>query len=621
MGLLALLMVALGLMASPQQASAQQNDSFDSYSADYTVDSDGMTHVNETVVYRFGENSGRHGIKRTLLTREPDGDNKKQDIVYDISNIQVSSPDASAKFTTSEAATSSDPRERYLTIQVGDANKKISSATATYVLSYDIKGALRNPGGAEQLYWDVLNDQTPDAQDLSVSVSVPGGAQQVTCFTGATSSTTPCTSASVVDQKAVFHQDSKYSGDNLTIGVGIAAGMVANGTPQLEPAAKSPAAQAAPWGLSTLAVAAILGAIYLVRFHKNSADERFLGVPPGSVPVDMKSAQIGHATRQDVVPVRFDPPQIPVALGGLLVDGQVDSQEMTATLVDLAVRGAIQLRSTTSRHGGSELFGRVVDETKATTSYESKLLNDLFGDVSPGTEVNLSDPGSMAEASVKLAEDVASTATKQRLMKRIARVGTKTSGAVISTIVVVAIAWFGGSFISRTEAFASNALGMTVLMMVGAAVVVAIIVGIIRSVMARRGTRTALGRAYTDQVQGFEEYLKTAEADQLKFEEGQDIFSMYLPWAIAFGIADRWARLCEQLVQEGRLPDTAPYWYYGDPLGFSYAYFATGMVDAVNTGITVPESSSSSGFSSGGSAFGGGGFSGGGGGGGGFSSW
>jgi hypothetical protein len=74
----------------------------------------------------------------------------------------------------------------------------------------------------------------------------------------------------------------------------------------------------------------------------------------------------------------------------------------------------------------------------------------------------------------------------------------------------------------------------------------------------KRGQRTAEGRALCDQVEGFRSYLATAEADQLKFEEGEDIFSKYLPWAIIFELADRWAKICGDLMAMGRLPNETP---------------------------------------------------------------
>jgi hypothetical protein len=89
-----------------------------------------------------------------------------------------------------------------------------------------------------------------------------------------------------------------------------------------------------------------------------------------------------------------------------------------------------------------------------------------------------------------------------------------------------------------------------------------ITLGVIRAKL-KRGQRTAEGRAMCDQVEGFRSYLATAEADQLKFEEGEDIFSKYLPWAILFGMAKRWAKICSDLVTMGRLPNETPYWYLG----------------------------------------------------------
>jgi len=114
--------------------------------------------------------------------------------------------------------------------------------------------------------------------------------------------------------------------------------------------------------------------------------------------------------------------------------------------------------------------------------------------------------------------------------------------------------------------------------------------------------------------------LATAEANQLRFEEGEDIFSRYLPWAIIFELADRWAEICADLVRMGRLPDVVPYWYVGN---YHMSNFNTGFVaSSLATAATPVASSGSSGSGfGGGSSFSGGGFSGGGGGGGGSSSW
>ena len=111
--------------------------------------------------------------------------------------------------------------------------------------------------------------------------------------------------------------------------------------------------------------------------------------------------------------------------------------------------------------------------------------------------------------------------------------------------------------------FGAFTLGAWVLWILVPLLPIIITVAVIRSKL-RRGQRTADGRAVCDQVEGFQTYLATAEADQLRFEEGEDIFSKYLPWAIIFELADRWAKICGDLVAMGRLPDTTPYWYVGN---------------------------------------------------------
>ena len=102
--------------------------------------------------------------------------------------------------------------------------------------------------------------------------------------------------------------------------------------------------------------------------------------------------------------------------------------------------------------------------------------------------------------------------------------------------------------------FAAFAVGFWLLLLLIPLLPIVITLAVIRAKL-KRGQRTAEGRAVCDQVEGFKTYLATAEADQLKFEEGEDIFSKYLPWAIIFELADRWAKICGDLVAMGRLPN------------------------------------------------------------------
>jgi uncharacterized membrane protein len=147
--------------------------------------------------------------------------------------------------------------------------------------------------------------------------------------------------------------------------------------------------------------------------------------------------------------------------------------------------------------------------------------------------------------------------------------------------------------------------------------------GIIFLFGQRMAAKTADGSAVLAQSLGFRQYLVTAEARQIRFEEAQDIFSRYLPYAIVFGVADRWASTFSEVAEAATAAGQSigmPGWYiFAGSGGFgNFGGIASGM-DSFSTMASGTFTSTPG--SSGGSGFGGGGFSGGGGGGGGGGSW
>src|SRR3954454_690871 len=69
--LLAALILALaGLTLTVPAAYAAAEDQIDSLTADYTLQPSGVLTVRETIVWRFGDVSGRHGVQRDLVTLE-----------------------------------------------------------------------------------------------------------------------------------------------------------------------------------------------------------------------------------------------------------------------------------------------------------------------------------------------------------------------------------------------------------------------------------------------------------------------------------------------------------------------------------------------------------------------
>ena len=70
-----------------------------------------------------------------------------------------------------------------------------------------------------------------------------------------------------------------------------------------------------------------------------------------------------------------------------------------------------------------------------------------------------------------------------------------------------------------------------------------------------RTPRTAEGSALRIQALGFREYLATAEADRLPFEEKRALLSSYLPYAVAFGLTGHFAALLRELAKDSSWSD------------------------------------------------------------------
>jgi uncharacterized protein (TIGR04222 family) len=405
--------------------------------------------------------------------------------------------------------------------------------------------------------------------------------------------------------EATFGQTNVQRGQSVSIGVKITPGLVADNKPHMEPNGSklSPAERVGAIALAAVSGLIAVGAplIGMLWWRKNGRDQRYADLAPGTMPLAGQEVHVVPNDPDIPIPVAFSPPRIPVAEAGLLIDGQVDSRETAATIIDLAVRGALTVQS----YGKNDFRVTLVDPNKATAQHEMALLTSLFDGEPPGAERDLSERGSLASAHEQMRDSVRNQVTARGWFRKVP------SAAVTSS--------FGFGVIA-IAVFAAFAVGFWLLLFLIPLLPIIITLAVIRAKL-KRGQRTAEGRAVCDQVEGFKTYLATAEADQIKFEEGEDIFSKYLPWAIIFELADRWAKICGDLVAMGRLPNETPYWYIGN---YQMAAFNTAFLTSSLTSAAMPVASSSgaggTGFG-GGSAFGGGGFSGGGGGGGGSGSW
>ncbi|MFC0625702.1 DUF2207 domain-containing protein [Kribbella deserti] len=630
-GLTALLLAVFGVLllsttASPASAVSAQpralDDVVDLMRVDYNVTTDGVLQVKETIVYRFGAGSGRHGMFRDLVVREKWADDKSKDQRYDIANIRVSSPSGDSAEFTQEVTKRSGHRDQNLRLKIGSPDRTIIDATATYVIEYDVRGALRHFDDHSELFWDATGDDwRAMLKNVVVSVQVPQGVTQVKCFGGPDGSTQPCQQATIQAGRGVFTETNIEPKSQLTVVAGIKAGVVSNDTPiVVNPPGPLERVGLSLWQmlLSLAATAAALAA-GVGYYRRGFRDERFAGLPPGAFPpAGSNPPVVKDELREDQIPVAFAPPPIAVGEAGLLIDSVANTTETAATLIDMAVRGGVRIENL-----GSEQRAVLLDPAVATRNHEQVLVQSLFPGLQPGTAITLKRRPT-GDTSMRMAHDAMIAALRGQINQYgwyIKPPRAAASGMGALQCACLGIVGMFALFIGLGGAVVAAAAGGP-----GPATAVAIpllgaVVGLVLYFSKKsKGKKTATGRAMADQLVGFRTYLATAEADQLRFEEGEDIFSKYLPWAIAFGIADRWQAICAQLVAAGRIPPD-PYWYYG-PSYYTSGYSAGQLQQSVASTFDPPPAPANSGGGGGSSSgFSGGGSSGGGGGGGGGGSW
>ncbi len=568
-----------------------------------TVATDGTITVDETFDMSFS--TPGHGPYLYFTTRQGSGQTN-QYRVYTYRFLSVTSSTGAPTTFITESPSYGTPA-----LRIGSSTQTVSG-TPTYTVSYTVTGIV-NPNvassGLDELYWNVIGTGfTIPISNVTVSVTGPAAVQKTTCYTGA-SFDQACTGTTFSGDTASYTQSSLSTGQGMAVVAGWPVGTFVNAEPTFEThtggTTTSPfAALTSPVFLGALGVV-VLGCIAgLVMLARRGRDEMYAGLTPGNVPVEGEPAPVERVSSIPFA-VQFTPPKnVLPGMVGTLVDEKAETRDVTATLVDLAVRGYWRIEQPEPK--GDFRIVRLAPP-QGLTPYEGLLYEALFGD---GSQVVTSSElqGKSFGQSVQ--------AIQRELYQAVTEVG-----------------WFKGN--PQTTRGVRVGLGMVVVavaFVIGAwlqVLAVAIPVALIGLTVAMSSrwapVRSAVGSAMTSQTLGFKQYLETAEADQIRWEEGQDIFSRYLPYAIAFGCADRWAKVFAELAARG-VQMEQPGWYMG-PYGYAYgAAWGAGGFDSIIGTLDGFSSSAASAMtaatagSSGGSGFSGGGFGGGGGGGGG-GSW
>ncbi|MGH7886042.1 MAG: DUF2207 domain-containing protein [Thermodesulfobacteriota bacterium] len=557
-----------------QISFALAGDEIKSFDVDIFLNESGWVKVEENIEYDF-KDTFRHGIFREIPYKYKIGNHN-----YNLNIDIISVRDENGKSYNYNLSRGSGK----LNIKIGDPENTVTGIN-TYIIEYSVENSILFFNDYDEFYWNATGNEwwnIPIAESRAkvyFEQNVPSETK-TQCFTGKTGSTNQDCKIYKAEKIITFTSEKTFSGgEGLTIDIALPKGVIK------EPSFLSKAFRFIKQ--NSIYSIPLFVFIFLYGFWKYEGKD-----PQNS----------------DSIAVMYEPPaNLTPAEAGTLFDEKVDMIDITSTVVDLAVRGFLKIEEiTTSKF----LF---------LSDKDYKLIKIKNGD---GTELKWHEikildgifPGNKGETFISKLRNSFYThlpGIEESLYKQL--VDGQYFPSSPENIRKI-FKYFGYGIIF----FCIGFLPLFQYKIVGA--VFGILFIIFSKYMPRK---TKKGAIINNQLMGFREFIERVETDRIKrlSEEDPKVFDKILPYALVFGLEEKWAKAFDELFTE------PPSWYYSP--NYSGTFNSHIFINDLGRSISIMNKSfysspknanGSRGISSGG-GFGGGGFSGGGFGGGGGGSW
>jgi predicted membrane protein DUF2207 len=537
-------LVALGTL--PAHAA---DDQITAYSAEATLTKDGALQVKEMVDLTAGGTT----FSRTLTTRVRS--DAERDRTYGLSDVSAMVNGQPAQGFQNESTDDG----RRLTLNVSGESKIVYSYTVDNVVAESTEG--------REVSWPVVQGFGASIPKAAITVNVPF-ATWVTCIAGRVGSSMPCTSSQLAESAALqIEQNGVPAGGRLTFLTGLSD--LASVQPNAEYKTRWTLGRAFTVDSSTLGLAVIvfgiglLGAVALWFFRGRDAAK----VGTGALERPVLDSADGP---QFAAPDGIRPGQV-----GTVVDESADVVDITATLLDLAVRNYLTILELPRQSQFGKLdweLRRLHQGGPELLPYEKALLDAVFAD----------------------ADSVVVSALGPSLRPRLNLVREQLYADVVVQ----------GWFTSRPDAV-RNRWTTAGVVLLGAGVVLTIVLAIVSKyalvgfavmlaglVLALVGqvapARTARGAAVLGRVAGLQQYLVDETSADLPQSHRLEFASRCLPYAAVLGLTEKWA-LEIAATDDDDDPDAGIGWYSGpdnwhlSDIGESLSNFVTSFGGSLTT--------------------------------------
>lgn len=549
----------------------------DKFHSDIMIDKDSSVIVKETIDVEFQQ--PRHGIYREIPFKYQDDWGK---LVTTPTRV-LSVVDGSGKAWKYKVERSGP----VIYIRIGDA-KRYVDGNQTYVITYEVENVILFFNDHDELYWNVTgNYWKASIREASATVFLATKDKSkdlwAVGYTGGYGSKEKECSYETYENTGKFLAGRMLTmGEGLTVAFGWDKGLVF----------PPPSWKKFLWAIDLrenwVFLLPFISFFYMFAlWYRKGRDPRV----KESVTVMYEPPKFGH---QPLTPGEV----------GALIDEKLDPRDITSTIVGLAVKGYIHIEET-KKEGilfdkTDYYLKKIKEPDENLTAFEKELMEDLIPAYQQGTSVS--------ELKNKFYTNL------PRLKKMIYEdlVGKK---YFLSSPEKVR-----NSYITAAFVLCACLIGALMILAHGAGVknfVVGILTGVPLFVFGRvMPAKTRTGAAAYMDILGFQEFMNRAERDRLERMGDKDLFSKFLPYAIALNVVESWAKSFEGIYQD------PPGWYVS-PGGFrTFTPSAfTHSLNSVTSDLSSSMFSAPRGSGRGGGGFGGGGFSGGGFGGGGGGSW
>lgn len=577
---------AADIEAAPERQSIVRTDvndfAFESFDAEYRLgrgdDGRSTLHTTERLVALFPDHDQNRGIIRNI-PHSYDGH------PTDLEVVSVTDDTGAPRDFAVERG------NEYLSVTIAVPKGQYVHGRQTYVIEYTQRDVTKHfaDTGADEFYWDVNGtDWWQQFGRVSARIAVddelvPALNGNQSCYRGRYGSTQGCAITGDEDGAGgtfAISEEGLWPQENITFAIGFEPGTFSS-----RPFSLFERVPPLLFGGFTSLAGAVLVGTWALTFGR-------------------RSARTGRA-----IIAQYEPPEgVDAALSAQIMGEP--KRAMTATLLDLAVRGKILIL----HDRGSDSFGARPIDDSGLSNRERMAFGAITRAASSGEAWFGGTSTALGDAAVSIRNSAANEVEAHGYV-------SKPSKWLGRSVLLLCLLGLGLLVIYAIRSGSEAVLAIVLAVGINALVWILIAFFLLLSRVRRR---TREGALLHDHLLGLREYIRLAEADRIRMLQGVSgaevderfivrIYERLLPYAAIFGYEREW-----QAELAKHYSASSPSWIEGSDASLNHLSFTQLHSSVASSPVTHVESSSSSGSSSsssGGSS--GGGSSGGGGGGGG----